>query len=173
MPPKQTKLSLNGIQEAAGVVRSQGHNLHIVLLEKARENGWYQIPGWWRVFLGEATERPVLLRTLADMARLYEVHPELYSSSDKTMLYKFVDGLLRYATRNPHAAWYRALPPASATQTPLDVNVKWILPPGAPGAAAAGPQNSTTIFPPSTTAPTANSDAAGCSTATRWVNISR
>jgi hypothetical protein len=75
MPPKQTKLSLKGIHEAGGVVKSQGHNLHIVLLEKARENGWHEIPGWWRVFLGEATERAVLLRTLANMATVYEVHP--------------------------------------------------------------------------------------------------
>ncbi|KAA8895809.1 hypothetical protein FN846DRAFT_893818 [Sphaerosporella brunnea] len=125
MAPKQTKLSLKGIHQDAGVFMSPGHNLHIVLLEKARENGWHEIPGWWRVFLGEATERAVLLRTLANMATV-----------DKTRLYKFVDGLLRFATQHPDAAWYRALPPASETKTPLDVNVKWILPPGAPGAAS-------------------------------------
>ncbi|KAA8894714.1 hypothetical protein FN846DRAFT_894832 [Sphaerosporella brunnea] len=155
---RPTKLSLKGIHEAGGVVKSQGHNLHIVLLEKARENGWHQIPGWWRVFLGEATERPVLLRTLANMARVCEVHPVLvlYMTSDKTRLYKFVDGLLRFATQSPDAAWYRALPPALPTQTPLDVNVQWILPPGAPGAAVAGPQAAnftTTISTPSRTPP--------------------
>ncbi|KAA8894725.1 hypothetical protein FN846DRAFT_922789 [Sphaerosporella brunnea] len=129
--PKQKKLSLKGIYEAAGVEKLPGHNLHILLLQHARDNGWQSIPGWWRRFLGEATERPVLLRTLANMARVYEVHPVLYRSSDKTILYKFVDGFLRYATQNPDAAWYCALPPASANQTPLDVTVQWILPAGA------------------------------------------
>ncbi|KAA8902855.1 hypothetical protein FN846DRAFT_891377 [Sphaerosporella brunnea] len=66
------------------------------------------------------------------MAKVHEVHPELYRSGDKALLYRFVDGLLRYAKQNTDAAWYRALPAASPTPTPLEVTVQWILPPGAP-----------------------------------------
>ncbi|KAA8894812.1 hypothetical protein FN846DRAFT_998813, partial [Sphaerosporella brunnea] len=155
---------------AAGVEKSPGHHLHILLIQHARDNGWQSIPGWRRRFLGEATERPVLLRNSANMARVYEVHPVLYMSSVETMLYKFVDGFRQYATLNPDAAWYCVVLPAFPNQAPLDFTVQSIFPAAAPGAGAAGPPpaNSTaTISPPSlipTTAgaftPTTNADAA-------------
>ncbi|KAA8913997.1 hypothetical protein FN846DRAFT_886261 [Sphaerosporella brunnea] len=105
------------------------------------------------------------------MARVYEVHSVPYMSCDKTMLYSFVDGLLRYATQSPDAAWYRGLLPLpSPNRTPLDVTGQWILPPGAPGAADAGPPPAnltTTISSPRPTpttvgasTPTTNADAA-------------
>ncbi|KAA8892969.1 hypothetical protein FN846DRAFT_914630 [Sphaerosporella brunnea] len=82
----------------------------------------------------------------------------------------FVDRLFRYATQNADAAWYCALPPAFPNQTPLEVSVRWILPPGAPGAAAPNPppaNSTTTISSPSPTPTTAraftpsdNADAA-------------
>ncbi|KAA8895403.1 hypothetical protein FN846DRAFT_911808 [Sphaerosporella brunnea] len=160
--PKQKKLSLKGIYEAAGVERSQGHNLHIIHLEKVRDNGGDNIPGRWTRFLAEVTELPVLLCTLA---KLYEVHPDLYRSADKTVLYRFADGLRRYAAQNPDAAWYRALPAAWPIPKPLDVTVQWILPLG--GAGTPPGNSTTTISPPSRTpttagasTPSTNADAA-------------
>ncbi|KAA8899220.1 hypothetical protein FN846DRAFT_909715 [Sphaerosporella brunnea] len=99
------------------------------------------------------TSKKLIALEKKNMTKVYKVHLVLYMTSDKTRLYRFVDGLLRFATQNPDAAWYRALPPASPTHTHLNVNVRWILPHGVPGAAVAGSQarNST---------PLANSDAA-------------
>ncbi|KAA8906856.1 hypothetical protein FN846DRAFT_889995 [Sphaerosporella brunnea] len=85
-----------------------------------------------------ATERPALLRSIANKIKLHEIYPELYIQPlDERRLYRFVDGLLRYAQQNREDAWLRQLPPAARVQTKIVLTVDWDT--GAPVAAPAPP----------------------------------
>ncbi|KAA8914407.1 hypothetical protein FN846DRAFT_902125 [Sphaerosporella brunnea] len=155
MPPK---LILKGIFDEAGLDSQTGIILHRYIMRVCRQNSWHNKTGFWRDAMFKETERPAILRTIANKIRLYEIYPELYTQPlHERRLYRFVDGLFRYGQRSREGSWYRQLPPPPAVQTDIVLTVDWetgapgasppLPPPPPPPAPSAGPAISAVMDP--------------------------
>ncbi|KAA8899255.1 hypothetical protein FN846DRAFT_177932 [Sphaerosporella brunnea] len=99
MPPK---LSLKRIYDDAGLVQ----RTDIVFV--------------YNIQMHDHSERPALLRSIANKIRLYEIYPELYSGApyfSAWRVYTFLDGLYRYGQQNRQASWFLNLPPPPDVET--------------------------------------------------------
>ncbi|KAA8912109.1 hypothetical protein FN846DRAFT_887406 [Sphaerosporella brunnea] len=96
MPPK---LSLKRIFDEAGLDKQTGIILPQRVMRVCRQNSWHNKTGFWRDAIFKETERPALLRTIANKIGLYEIYPELYTRPlDERRLYRFVEACFDMAS---------------------------------------------------------------------------
>ncbi|KAA8910320.1 hypothetical protein FN846DRAFT_905080 [Sphaerosporella brunnea] len=92
---------------------------HQLLVNAMRRNGWYQMGTYYKPTLAEYAPRKIMLRVLANEARVYDHYPGLYARDDGyRTLYGFLNKLLK-ASLQCKARWVTTWPVADAP-APLD-----------------------------------------------------
>ncbi|KAA8914085.1 hypothetical protein FN846DRAFT_886211 [Sphaerosporella brunnea] len=93
-----------------------------------RKNRWNFKSGVYNIQMHDHSERPALLRSIANKIRLYKIDPELYEAPpffNSWCVYTFLDQLYRYGQQFRQTAWFRVLPPPPDVETRIELTVAW------------------------------------------------